>query len=315
MSKYIIGVDLGGTKIAVALATQQGKIIKDIFLPTPKTSANDIYKAIKKAIKKVQYPYNKSKISCIGFGIPGIYDLKKGKVINAPNLKLWNGFELLKKLKKDYKIPIKLDNDANAAALAENLFGAGKKYHNFVYLTVSTGIGGGIIIHKQIYYGSHNTAGEIGHTIIETAKGMALKNSGTVENLASGTALSKIAAKKCKVSSYIYKLCHGKRNNIDAQLVFEAAKKGDKLAKSLIRENGEFLAATMVNIANILDPEVIIIGGGMANNGHPFFDSIKKGLKHFELMTTDKKIKILPAKLKKHSGLYGAIALAMSGSK
>ncbi|MBU0580057.1 MAG: ROK family protein, partial [Candidatus Margulisbacteria bacterium] len=153
MGGFIIGIDLGGTKIAGALANSNGKIIKDTFLPTPKTSAINIYHTILKVIKELKIYCKHKKIYGIGFAVPGQIDLEKGIVINAPNLKSWNGFSLVTQLKRDLNLPIIIDNDANAAALAECLFGSGRKFNDFVYITVSTGIGSGIIINKKIFYG------------------------------------------------------------------------------------------------------------------------------------------------------------------
>lgn len=315
MSKYIIGIDLGGTKIAGALATRNGKILKDVFIPTPGSSANAIYKSIIQLIKEVGFPHNKSKICCVGLGLPGIVDLKKGKVINAPNLKGWDGFPLASKIKNDLKLPVSVDNDANAAALAESILGAGVKYRNFIYITVSTGIGAGIILDKKIYYGSHQTAGELGHTIIDINESLRIRKGGELEALASGTGLTNIAYQNHKVPSLLYKESKARKKTLTAKLIFEAAKKGDGLAKKLVRDNGIYLAAGIANLANLFDPEAIIIGGGLANDWPMFSKAIKNGLKNFDLMTPSKKIKILPAKLKKHSGLYGALALAMEKIK
>jgi glucokinase len=313
MQRYIIGIDLGGTKIAGALATPNGKILKKIYRPTPKRSAGKVYQAIIDLFNDLRPHYHR--ISALGLGVPGLVDIKKGTVINAPNLSGWNGFPLVKRLKKDLLIPIIIDNDANAAALAENLLGTGKKYRNFVYITVSTGIGGGIILDKKLFYGSHQTAGEVGHTIIEATSGIRTKDQGKLEVLASGTGLARTAAREMRPSSLIYQLSQGKKARVSAKLVFAAAKKGDRLAKKLILENGRYLAAGIVNLANILDPEAIIIGGGLADAGKPFFDSIQKGLKNFEIMTPARTIKVLPAKLRKDSGLHGAIALAIQKKK
>jgi glucokinase len=307
---YVIGIDLGGTKIAAALATKNGKIISESFLPTPQTNGIDIYRTIKKAIENVSKPYPGKKVSALGFGLPGQIDLEKGIVLNAPNLKGWNGFKLLTKIKKDYpKTACFIDNDANAAALAESMFGAGKKYQNFVYLTVSTGIGSGIILNKKLYYGSHQTAGEVGHIIIESNLGLKSRNKGKFELLASGTGMVKNLKGSIPTSSSLYKLTGNKK--LSARQIFDQAKKGDKFALKTVETNGIYLAAGLTSLVNILDPEAVIIGGGLAQNGKIFFDSLKKGFKYFELMTPDKKIKILPAKLKTHSGLYGAIALAL----
>ncbi len=309
--KYIIGIDVGGTKIAAGVTTMTGKLLQEVFLPTPRNSAEAIYQSIRTCINDFLAVYPIDDVAGIGLGLPGIVDIKKGIILNAPNLKIWNGFPIVKRLKKDIPLPSIIDNDANAAALAESIFGAGKRYRNFIYITVSTGIGGGIILDKKLYYGSHLTAGEVGHAIIEATHGVRLKNMGKLETLASGTGLAAKAKELFDTASPLARICNNDPEQITAARIYQAAKKNDRIAQALITEQGMHLAAGIVSLVNILDPEAIIIGGGVAHNGRPFFDAIKKGLTHFELMTPNKKIMLLPAKLKKHVGLFGAAALIM----
>jgi len=289
----IIGIDLGGTKIAAALATPSGRILTDVNIPTEAIKGKSrVIDNIKKAVYAL-IRGQKTQISSIGIGVPGPILYEKGIVIEPPNLPGWKRVNLKKVLEKEFKVPVHLDNDANAAALAEAYFGAGKKARHFIYITISTGIGGGIIIDRKIYRGAIGAAGEFGHMIIDS-KGFTCGcgNVGCFEALASGTAIKK-------------------RAGMDAIAVELAARQGDKKAIKVIEETAHYLAIGIANLVNIFNPEMVILGGGVSKMRELLLTPIRKEFKKYALTLPAKNVKIVRAKLGSESGVLGAVALCL----
>lgn len=292
MKKIIIGVDLGGTKISAASADEKGNIICKKTIPTEaKKGLKHVISNIEKSILYVCHGAGATvkNIKCIGIGTPGTTDSAKGIVSNSPNLPGWKKVPLKNIISKKFNKPAIIENDANCAALAELKMGAGKKFKDFVYITVSTGIGGGIIIDKKLFKGSNGNAGEIGHTTIDLHGPKCLCGRyGHLEGMASGTAIRK-------------------RSGVSPVELSALAKKGNKKAIKEIKYAGYLTGIGLSNLVNILDPEAIIVGGGIANFGKIFFDSIRKTVKENAIS----RVKILPAKLKHDTGLHGALALCL----
>ena len=289
----IIGIDLGGTKIEAALATPGGRIITDVNIPTEaykgKTQViNNIKKAVNALIRGQH-----AKISCLGIGVPGPILYDKGIVIEPPNLPGWKRVNLKKILEKEFKVPVHLDNDANCAALAEAYFGAGKYACHFIYITISTGIGGGIIIDRKLYRGAIGAAGEFGHMIIDS-KGYTCGcgNVGCFEAQASGTAIKK-------------------RAGMDAIAVELAARQGDKKALRVIEETAHYLAIGIANLVNIFNPEIVVLGGGVSKMRELLLVPIRRQFKKYALTLPSKNVKIVRAKLGDKAGVLGAIAICL----
>lgn len=308
-----IGIDLGGTKIAAGLADASGKILKKTIVPTAKT--NDplvILRQLAEIIRDLA-KNTKKKIQAVGIGLPGQID--KGMVVNMPNIPAMKKFPLVKRLHRlfpAYRFVV--DNDANAAALAEHLYGAGKKYSNFIYITISTGIGAGIVINGKVYGGAHNTAGEVGHMIvIPGGPHCGCGNRGCWEAVGSGTAFKNMARARLLTGekSLLREMVKGDLEKLYGGLIIEAALKGDALAKELVAVNGYYNALGITNLVNAFDPEAIILGGGVPSNGKPFFDAVQNGLKFFTLLNPTQAIPVLPAKCKTDTGLLGALALVV----
>jgi glucokinase len=289
----IIGIDLGGTKIAAALATPSGRILTDVNIPT---EAHKGKKQVIENIKKSVYALirgQRTQISCIGIGVPGPILYDKGIVIEPPNLPGWKRVNLKKILEKEFKVPVHVDNDANCAALAEAYFGAGKRARHFIYITISTGIGGGIIINRKIYRGATGSAGEFGHMVIDS-RGFTCGcgNVGCFEALASGTAIKK-------------------RAGMDAISVELAARQGDKKALRVIEETAHYLAIGIANLVNIFNPELVILGGGVSQMRELLLNPIRKEFKKYALTLPAKSVKIIRAKLRTEAGVLGAVALCL----
>ncbi len=293
MKKVIIGVDLGGTKIAAAAADECGCIISELIVPTEaQKGKNQVVSNINKAIETLAKSVH-GKIYKIGIGVPGPIDFKSGIVIEPPNLPGWKRVNLKADLSNEFKVPVIIDNDANCAALGEALFGAGQKANNFIYITVSTGIGGGIIIDRKIYRGANGSAGEFGHMVIDPCGfKCGCGNYGCFEAMASGTSIRS-------------------RSGEDAMAIHIKAQQGDKKALKIINETACYLGLGIANLVNIFNPELVIIGGGLSNLGELLLKPARAEFNNYVLALPKKSVKIVRSKLGPRSGLLGAIALCL----
>ncbi|MCD6471113.1 ROK family protein [bacterium] len=311
MKKNILAIDLGGTKIAVGLVNFKGKVIKKNVESTEiKKGAQGVIKQILRMGDDLLAGFQE-KVVAIGIGTAGPLDIKRGLIFFAPNLPGWHNVQIVKPLKNHFHLPVYFDNDANAAALGEFLFGAGKGTKNMIYLTISTGIGGGIIINKKLYHGRGN-AGEIGHMIIDpNGPKCRCGNYGCLEAFSSGTAIAREAKKNLKKASLIWKLAKGKKKNIDARLVFEAYKNGDKLAQKIILKSLVALGIGLVNITHIFNPDKVILGGGVMKDKKYILPFLRDFVRKKVMFGFKKDIKIEATKLKSDVGLIGAASLAI----
>ena len=319
--KLILGVDLGGTKIATALATAQGEILARGRRSTPAQAGPDaVIKSICATIDKTLAAKKLEPSQLLGIGIAaaGIIDSGKGKVISSPNLPGWHEVPLRDAIEQRFGIPVYLGNDATLAALGEWRFGLKKGIANLIYITVSTGIGGGIIAGGKLYTGACGVAGEIGHMTIDVnGPKCNCGNIGCWETLASGTALAREAVKQIRegAKTSIIELVNGDISKIDAKVVGLAAKQGDELAKELISRLGYYLGIGLVNLVNIFNPELILIGGGVAKMGDLLLQPAIKVVKERAFSTPAATVEIKPALLGDDSGLLGAAAFVLERSK
>lgn len=314
-NKYIIGIDLGGTKISGALANFNGDIIAKYTLPT---KAEDGEEAVLEGIISVgemvlgESKVNKDNVLAIGIGCPGILNVKEGKIITAPNLPFRN-FNVVKSLKDKFNIPVYLDNDANVAAIGEYVFGAGKGTNNMVFITVSTGIGGGAVLNGRTYRGNTCNALEIGHMTLEKEGPRCnCGNYGCAEALASGTAIGRAANEAIKKGEKT-SLAHYEK--VTSFEVFKEAEKGDELAQKVLNKALNYLGICVANVITSFDPEVVIIGGGVSKGGQIVFDKINEVVKARCFESMWKSTSIVPAALGTDAGVIGAIALAIMERK
>ncbi|MGH4125051.1 MAG: ROK family protein [Clostridium sp.] len=310
--KYIIGVDLGGTKISCALSNLSGEVIEIQVVETNASQGETaILNRIINVIDKVMRNKNISigDVKAIGIGAPGPLDARRGLIVEPANLPFKN-FDLVTPIVDRFNIPVYLDNDANVAAIGEFMFGAGKGTENMIYITVSTGIGGGAILNGQVYRGRTTNALEIGHTTVEPFSSARCNcgNLGCLEALASGTAIAKRA--KDAVLSNIYTSLKVYKT-LTAYEVFEEAKNGDKVAISIRDTALEYLGIGVTNIINTFDPDIVVIGGGVSKAGEIVFDKVKKVVNERGLKTMTAGCEIVPAKLGIDAGVIGAVALAI----
>lgn len=312
-NNYVVGVDLGGTKIYTALANIDGDIIKEIIVDTEADKGYlFILEKIKSSISYVVSDIGISSIESIGIGSPGPLDTKRGLILNPPNLPFEN-FDIVQYLNSEFKVPIYLDNDANVATLAEYTFGNGKGLENIVYITASTGIGGGAILNGKIYRGSTSNAIEVGHTTLK-ANGpiCGCGNKGCSESISSGTSIMKVAKEAIKRG---VETSLSKYENISAKEVFIEAKNGDTVSKEILNEALSYLGILVANVANILDPQKIILGGGVMNSGDIVLDIVTNEFKKRALPSISQNCKIEKSVLGSKCGVLGAIALAINEIK
>ena len=311
--KYI-GIDLGGTKILTAVANDNGEIIARVKLATETELGQErikknIFKSIYKVLEKTDIKIEK--IKSIGIGSPGPLNVEKGIIYESANLPIKN-MEIVDLIEKETGINTYLQNDANTAALGEKVFGAGKEADDLLYITISTGVGGGIIINGKIYYGHTGNAGEIGHmTVDPTGPKCGCGNYGCLESFSSGTAIKNMAknAVENDESTLIKKLA--KDQKLSAKLVAKAAAKGDQKALDIFAKAGYYLGIGIANLVNIFNPEMIILGGGVLKAKEYFLDRAKEEFKKRALKAPADIVKIKEAVLEDEIGVKGAIALAM----
>ena len=307
--KKSIGIDIGGTKICGALIVEGGNILKSVKVDTPQGEASDTAHVVSGVIKEII----SNDVVGIGLGVPGWVDHEKGTIYNTPNLSL-SGFDLRGAIHDKFNLPVFIDNDANLAVLAEHSFGMAKDYKNVIGLTVGTGIGGGIILNGKVYRGVTGTGAEIGHMVVQpNGPKCGCGSSGCLDVMASGTGLIRAAKERINKGkeSQILKLANGNIENIQGPMITKAAENGDKLAKECFDEVGFWLGIGINNLINICNPEMIILGGGVAGTGDLIMDPVRKVI----LERTKDVCKIVISKLGNEAGMLGAGALVFESSK
>ncbi|NLZ54617.1 MAG: ROK family protein [Thermoanaerobacteraceae bacterium] len=314
MAGFVIGLDLGGTKIATCLMDKSGSIVKKVTVPTLAIEGPDaVISRMKSSVYEVMKQANvkKKDIVAMGVGSPGPLDAKNGVIKNPPNLPGWVEVPLRDELYNEFKLPIIIENDANAAALGENLYGSGKGMKNFMYITISTGIGGGVVADGKLFKGANGNAVEIGHTTINFQGPLCgCGNKGCWEAYASGTALARfmregIESGKTTIIKDIEDV-----KNIKAEHVFAAAKQGDKFARELVDMEGYYLGVGLANMANSFNPDCIAMGGGITHEWDLFYDRMIEVMREKALKANVENLKVVKATLGSDVGVVGAAAVA-----
>ena len=317
----VIGVDIGGTKVAVGLVDRDGKILTQIRNPMAASgSAEAALRAVTDAIDALISEAGIAGKQCaIGICAPGPLDPRSGVVVNPPNLTAWRNFPLADRVKAVYHVPVKVDNDANAAALAETIWGAARGYHYVFYATLGTGIGTGIVFHGRIYHGYTGAAGEGGHVSIDyRGPRCNCGKLGCIEALAAGPAIAKRAQAKLRETpartSAILDLAQGEVNAVTSEMVGKAYAAGDALAREVLQETAELLTIWLGNMIDLLDPDVIVMGGGVAAMMSPFFADINKRLPVWSVNQNSTKSPLLLAHYKADAGIAGGAALCVDAA-
>jgi glucokinase len=312
-----IGVDVGGTKVAAGLVDSIGGITHKTRIPMVATDAAAGLAAVTSAIDSVlaaaeHKPELKGSIAGIGICAPGPLDPRTGVVMNPPNLPGWRNFPLADLVSKAYRLPVRIDNDGNAAALAEAIWGAGRGYRNVFCATIGTGIGTGIVFDGHIYHGRTGAAAEGGHNTIDyRGPRCGCGKLGCIEALASGPAIARRASEKINAGgrSSILELAGGRVDQITSEMVGRAYCGGDSLAKEVLEETAMFLTVWLGNIVDLLEPDVMIIGGGAASMLRPFFGEIRERLSSWSVNSRCQEIPLVTAHYGSDAGIAGGAAL------
>jgi glucokinase len=313
----VISIDIGGTKIMTALFNADGKMrAKDIRPTLADEGVDAVIERFCAAIKEMA---EKNKISlrevgAIGIACAGGIDTGKGVVVTpSPHLPGWTGLPLAKIVKEKTGVATYIVNDASAAALGEQRYGVGRGTNNLVLLTLGTGIGGGIIIDGKLYLGARGGAGELGHITVE-AHGLqcGCGNTGCLEMYASGTAVARDAIERIRRGdkSSLIDIAGGNIDKITAEMVSKAAQNGDKLAQDVIAQAAYYLGVGLVNIVNIFNPEMVVIGGGMAAIGEMLIAPGRKMVAERAFSINAQSVRIVTSRLGNEAGVYGAAAFA-----
>jgi len=317
-NNYLIGVDIGGTKVAAGFVNHAGEITHVTRVPMVSDSdaaagLNSVIEAIDSLLSKAQQ--NLLTIRAIGICAPGPLDPNTGVVINPPNLPCWRNFPLAAAISKRYHLPVKIENDANAAALAEVLWGAGKGYSKVFYVSIGTGVGTGLILDGHIYNGRTGAATEGGHVSIDYRGPVCgCGKRGCIEVFISGTAIAKRAQAKLQAAnlpqSPMLDLAGGQIAAVTTEFVNQAhAGGGDPIATATLLETVELLAVYLGNTIDLLEPDVIVIGGGVAGVLRPFFDELRARIPSWCINSRCREIPLLSAHYGANSGIAGGAAL------
>lgn len=317
-SRFAIGVDLGGTNIVVGAMAMDGSHLYG--LKTGQTMAWEgpdaviariaamVNEAIDVTIEETGV--SRDAFAGIGVGAPGTVDRDIGKVIKAPNLD-WHDRELSAPLSRLTGMPVQIDNDANCATYGEWWLGAARGGTNVIGVTIGTGVGGGIIVDRQVYHGSSDAAGEIGHTTIDIdGRRCGCGNYGCLEAYASGSAIAGRAREALANDepSILRTMVGGDLSHITAALVYEAAGKGDVVALEIVRDTARILGAGIANLLNIFNPDVVVLAGGVTRAGEALFEPLRKEVRRRAFRSVSDRCRIVPGSLPGTAGVVGAVA-------
>lgn len=307
---YYLGVDIGGTKIAVGVGDQEGHILAQSRVKTPVDDADQGLNAIGQQAQSLcaQMGLGLDRIAAVGVGTPGPLD--GARLLKTANLPGWEGVDLADSLTKRLGCPTFVQNDATAAAMGEWLYGAGRRVNHMVYVTISTGIGSGLIVNGREDGGAQGNAGEFGHLVVKR-QGPPCRcgNFGCLETLASGTAIARRGREEKDRSPFLRR-----HDVIETKTVFEGAAAGDPRCQAIISEVVDYLGLGLSYLVNLFNPERIVLGGGvMAHVDHAFVEALEAATGQYSIPPMFQVVTLTQAAFKDDSGLVGAFAVAMQG--
>jgi glucokinase len=316
--RFVVGVDLGGTNIAVGALSLDGS--RQFGMHSVATRADlgsdavveRIVTAIERVIEETMLGTGceREHILGVGIGAPGPLDRATGIVIFTPNLG-WKDFPLRDRISSAVNLPATLDNDANCATLGEWWLGAAQGAKMVVGLTIGTGIGGGLILDGRLYHGVSDVAGELGHTTIDsTGRRCGCGNYGCLEAYASGPAIAERAREALAGAepSTMPAFVGGDLSKLTAAIVYDAAKQGDRLALEVVRETARFLGIGVANLLNIFNPDVVVLAGGVTQAGDALFDPMRAEVRRRAFKPAVDACRIVPGSLQGNAGVIGAVA-------
>jgi glucokinase len=314
--KWLVGVDIGGTSIKLGFINQSGEIIHRWAINTNKNEKGqhiptDISTSIHQTLKELGQP--KDKIIGIGIGAPGPVNLENGSVDIAINLG-WENFPLKDYLEKDTFLPVVVENDANIAAYGELWRGAGRGAKDLIFVTLGTGVGGAVITNGKLVRGVNGAAGEIGHTVSIMDGGMPCNcgKTGCLETVASAPGIVQLALAELSTTTTpsILRMYDNENQTLSSKIIFEAAEAADELAQKVMHQVTVYLGLALANLANCLNPEKIVIGGGVSEIGNTLLVPLQAQFNHFAFPRVTRGVELVIASLGNDAGVIGGAWLA-----
>ena len=323
MGTHVVGIDIGGTKLATVVADSTGHILSKVRKPTlaekgPEYALQLLFDMVRETVEQANL--EQQSISAIGVSCGGPLDTKTGIVYSPPNLPGWDALPLKAQLESEFQIPVTIENDANASALAEFRFGGGRGYDAVLYMTMSTGIGGGIVINGEIYHGANDSAGEVGHQILLPDGPLCgCGKRGCLEALCSGPAIALRAQEAIRKqlangnasATRLLNLANNSIENVKSEHVLQAARTGDVLALQLVDETAYYMGWGIANLVNILNPDIVLLGTIAIAAGDLLLNPIRKTVSELAMTRPAEVVKIAPAQLGDALGDLAAIALVV----
>ncbi|OGF98204.1 MAG: hypothetical protein A3F83_10145 [Candidatus Glassbacteria bacterium RIFCSPLOWO2_12_FULL_58_11] len=311
-----VGIDLGGTNVVFGLVTARGELLQHFSRPTegergPARVIENILEGTEEIISHAEA----YRVNGIGLGSPGVIDSGSGVVLHcAPNIPQWSGQQIRQPLLERFGLPVFVDNDAKMAVIGEATFGAGAGKKHLLVVTLGTGIGGGVVLNGRIHRGAYFCAGEIGHAVVQIGgRRCACGVEGHLEAYLSAKGL--VGQVKEKLAgggtSVLTGQTGGDLSRLEAKMIVDAAKAGDKLAGEVLELSAHYLGMALANFAMVFDPEIMIISGGIALAGEILFDPVQRAYDRYIFYTEVRKAPIVPAKLGFEAGMVGAAAMAI----
>lgn len=316
-NRVVIGIDLGGSAVRLSTVTSNGRLRYSKRVDISERREKDyVISSIITNIKELKAIENGSRneVIAIGIGSPGIIDIKRGIVLTSPNFKDWKKVRLKTIIENEFNLPVILDNDANAAAYGEKWKGVGRKVDSMVCLTMGTGIGGGIILNREVWHGSDGMAGEIGHMTVNPDGPLCnCGNTGCLEVYSSATGMvrSAISHLKSGRKSNLKKHSSGDSSGITAIMIYDAALRGDRLSVEILAEAGKYLGIAIASLINILNPEMIVMAGAVSGASDLFMPAARQEINKRAFSVLVERTKIVRGKLIDSAGIVGAAGLAL----
>ena len=318
-TKWYIGVDIGGTKSAVLLIDEHGNLLERLEKPTSK-GKNNWQSTVEFIINTIKDYINKKNISGIGISCGGPLDSKKGIIMSPPNLPGWDDVPIVEILNESCNLPVSLENDANAGALAEWKYGAGKGHNNVIFLTFGTGLGAGLILNGMLYTGTNDLGGEAGHIRLADDGPIGYNKRGSFEGFCSGTGIAQLMAFELLClkeiigeTAMVHK--YKEPGKVSGKDVVEWAKSGDELALQVVNISGKYLGKGLSILIDILNPELIIIGSMGVRLGDLLFNPAREIIEKEVIPGANSVVKIVPAELGEKIGDYAALCVAIEAER
>ena len=311
-SALTIGIDIGGTKVLGGIVDNAGVVSATARRDTPKTGGEDLYLQICEVIKELR---SKSEVSGIGVSCAGIISSDRRTVISAPNISNWKDIKLADRLEREFSLPVVVENDANAAMWAEYSFGAAKGFNPVMFFIIGTGMGGGFVVDKKLYRGAYGIGAEFGHMKIQSGGILCgCGSKGCIEQYASGSALMRYAQELVlespKDGKDLLAFGDGTASGLTGGALTKAAQNGNQLALNAFEKCADWLGSAIASYTLLLDPEAIVIGGGVIEAGEIFLAPVRDAMnKYMPFADTHPSPKIIAAKFGNNAGLIGAAVL------